>query len=202
MPITEDSSKLWKFENLRADGKIAVMLDNNVWNWLFDNRTAMSLRSELPVDRFAVYIPREVEIEYLAIPAQKEALKSFINTVIDECAIKTTSYFGFEVPGVQRNGTFGFGTFMDSKTSKRIDTFRHYMHGSRPTGLAHNETDLMLAVEAFNCVILTRDRKKDPLLEAKSRGGKVLHVEDRHVISGELRAAIIALWPYAVSATS
>ena len=197
---TNESSELWKFDNPRTDGKIAVVLDNNMWNWLFESRTTMRLLYELPVQRFALYITREVEIEHQAIPAEKDrrmaALRSFVNNTIQECGIETTAYFGFETPGVQRYGGFGIGTFMDKTTSRRLDALRHHMRGKRRTGLAHNETDVMLASESFSSVVLTRDCKQGPLREAKNRGGKVLYVEERHAVAGELSAAIEALWPY------
>jgi hypothetical protein len=48
----------------RTDDKIAVTLDNNVWNFFFDRR--MNLAEELPGDQFALFITREVEIRFAA----------------------------------------------------------------------------------------------------------------------------------------
>ena len=43
----------------RRDDKIAVTLDNNVWDFFFAN--GIVLVTELPPDRFMLYITREVE---------------------------------------------------------------------------------------------------------------------------------------------
>jgi len=65
----------WEYTK-RSDGRIAVTLDNNVWDFLF--RRGIDLASELPTEKFAIFITREVEIETLAIPADapKDALKT------------------------------------------------------------------------------------------------------------------------------
>ena len=64
----------WQYRK-RSDGIIAITLDNNVWDFLFQRK--LDLASELPSDQFAIIIPREVEIETFAIPANdsKIALK-------------------------------------------------------------------------------------------------------------------------------
>jgi rRNA-processing protein FCF1 len=49
----------------RPDGKIAITLDNNVWNSLYDGQ--IDLAAELSSEKSAIYIPREVEIETLAL---------------------------------------------------------------------------------------------------------------------------------------
>jgi len=54
----------------RPDGKIAVTLDNNVWNFLFDRRVELSV--ELPGGEFFISITREVEIEVMAISDNAE----------------------------------------------------------------------------------------------------------------------------------
>ncbi len=48
--------------------QLAVTLDNNVWDFLCDN--AVDLPLEFPLDRFALFIPREVGIEVQAIPGK------------------------------------------------------------------------------------------------------------------------------------
>ncbi len=84
----------WSYSK-RADGKIAITLDNNVWNFLFDRQ--IDLAVELPSNRFEVYITREVEIETLAIPdnTTKATLREFIAKTITGCNIRTTWVFGF-----------------------------------------------------------------------------------------------------------
>jgi hypothetical protein len=60
----------------RTHGRIAVTIDSNVWD-LF-HRLDLRLSTELPNNRFLLFIPREIEIEIVAIPAHhdKEALKT------------------------------------------------------------------------------------------------------------------------------
>jgi hypothetical protein len=100
----------WEYTK-RPDGKIAITLDNNVWDFLFLKEP--DLASELPLDHFAIFITREVEIETSAIPAHpsKAALKDYIARTIVNCDIRTTSVFGFATagPGPQRVGGFGQG---------------------------------------------------------------------------------------------
>jgi hypothetical protein len=95
----------------RPDGRIAITLDNNVWDFLFDR--GIDLASELPSEDFAVFITREVEIEGSAIPddPSKTALKGYIVQTISSCDIQTTSVFGFASPGPgpQRVGGVGKG---------------------------------------------------------------------------------------------
>ena len=91
-------TKRWYYME-RADGRIAVTLDNNVWNFLFQRR--MDLAATLPRDRFVLFITREVEIEAIAIPASASTkpLTDYIKATIEACAIRTTSVFGFATPG-------------------------------------------------------------------------------------------------------
>jgi hypothetical protein len=102
----------WKYTK-RPDGRIAITLDNNVWDFLFLN--GLDLASELPLDRFAISITREVEIETSAIPTNpsKTALKDYIARTIVNCNIRTTSVFGFATAGPkpQRVGGVGPGTW-------------------------------------------------------------------------------------------
>jgi len=103
----------WEYTK-RPDGKIAITLDNNVWDFLFQNK--FDLTSELPPEQFAIFITREVEIEELAInpdDASKTALKDYIARTIVSRDIRTTSVFGFasDGPGPQRVGGFDQGTW-------------------------------------------------------------------------------------------
>jgi hypothetical protein len=106
----------WSYTK-RIDGRIAITLDNNVWNFLFDRQ--IDLATELPPERFVIFITREVEIETLAIPANetKAALKEFIARTIADCDITTTWVFGFasEGPGPQRYGGFDKGVWQSCK---------------------------------------------------------------------------------------
>lgn len=102
----------WEFMK-RPDGKIAVTLDNNVWNFLF--RRNVDLSSELPPECFVIFITREVEIETLAIPDEesKRELKEYIARAIASSKIETSWIFGFahEGPGPQRHGGFDVGVW-------------------------------------------------------------------------------------------
>jgi hypothetical protein len=110
MELKGTNEMQWQFTK-RTDGKIAITLDNNVWNFLFDQQ--INLAAELSSERFAIYITREVEIETLAIPnhESKKELKEYIDKTIETCGIETTYVFGFahEGSGPQRHGGFDVG---------------------------------------------------------------------------------------------
>ena len=98
----------WQYTK-RPDGKIAITLDNNVWDFLFQR--GIDLASELPPEEFALSITREVEIETLAIPANasKAALKDYIARTIVNCGIRTISVFGFATNGPAASRGFWAG---------------------------------------------------------------------------------------------
>jgi hypothetical protein len=189
---------LWQYQP-RPDGLVAVSLDNNMWDWLFGHRDAFKLSEALPSDRFVLFIPREVEIEHLAIPKDtQERLekRDFIIDTIRSCRIKTTGFFGFAPPPGVVDRCLGFdqGTWRSDLDHARMDALRPYLkQRTRPSGLVGNETDLMLAVLAFSSVVLTRDQKPGPLQFAREQGGKVLLVNDGHAIPGCLATAVLAI---------
>ena len=174
----------WQYRK-RSDGIIAITLDNNVWDFLFQRK--LDLASELPSDQFAIFIPREVEIETLAIPANdsKIALKEFIARTIDICGIRTTSVFGFarEGSGPQRVGGFGQGTFQ-SQTEREFYAAisKQYLLGKREmkSQLTKNEGDAAVAVASFSSIVLTCElpNTSGPLRFAAEHGGKILYLED------------------------
>lgn len=188
---------LWQYEP-RPDGRVSVSLDNNIWDWLFDRHDTFSLSEELPSGRFALVIPREVEIEHQAIPVHKPGKlekRAFIAETIRSCSIQTVGYFGFAAPPGVVNRCLGFdcGTWMSELERARTQAMRHFLESKeRPTGLVGNETDLRLAVLAFSSVVLTRDSEPGPLQFSRQRGGKVLLVNDGHARPGCLAAAILA----------
>lgn len=187
---------LWQYEP-RPDGRISVALDNNIWDWLFDRQDTFRLNEELPSNRFALVIPREVEIEHQAIPVHKPGKlekRGFIAETIRSCCIRTVGYFGFAAPPGEVNRFLGFnhGTWMSDLDRARTQAMRHFLESkARPTGLAGNETDLRLAVLAFCSVVLTRDDEPGPLQFARERGGRVLLVNEGHALPGCLAAAIL-----------
>jgi hypothetical protein len=149
----------WEYTK-RSDGKIAITLDNNVWDFLFLRE--LDLASELPLHQFAIFITREVEIETSAIPVRpsKVALKDYIARTIVSCDIRTTSVFGFATPGPgpQRYGGFGQGTWQ-SQTAREFYTAisAQYLIG-RPvknSQLTNNEADAAVAARSFSSTVLT-----------------------------------------------
>lgn len=95
----------------RADGKIAVTLDNNVWDFLLEN--GIDLAAEFSADQFALFIPREVEIEASAV--RRPSLIAFIRRSIEYSGVTTAATFGFDT-GEQphRLAPMGCGTFQSA----------------------------------------------------------------------------------------
>jgi hypothetical protein len=164
----------------RPDGKIAITLDNNVWNFLFDRQK--DLAGEFPREHFAIFIPREVEIEWRAIPEERAAaLKRYIEATIAACDIRTTANFGFYNPDLvdQRSAPMGFGTFQSPVEGAFYDLIRErFLEGreQRKNGLYGYEGDAAVAVQSFFSVVLTLERpqSRGPLKVATEHGGKVL----------------------------
>lgn len=77
----------------RADGRIAVTIDSNVWDVFA--RLGLRLSVELPANRFLIFIPRQVEIELASVPASKPDLKAYIERQITDGPVSVTSTFGF-----------------------------------------------------------------------------------------------------------
>jgi len=172
----------WKYMK-RPDGKIAITLDNNVWNFFFQRNFDLTL--ELPLNEFSVFITREVEIEGLAIPAKasKVALKEYIARTIASSDIRTTSVFGFasDSPGPQRVGGFGQGTWQSQTEREFYAAIREqYLIGKSETNsqLTKNEGDAAVAAQSFFSIALTCERpnKSGPLRFAAEHGGKVLYL--------------------------
>jgi hypothetical protein len=173
----------WQYTK-RHDGKIAITLDNNVWDFLFLKE--LDLASELPLDQFAIFITREVEIEGLAIPtnASKTPIKDYISRTIVSCDIRTTSAFGFATdgPGEQRVSGFGQGTFQ-SQTEREFYAAisEQYLIGKcrKKSQLTGNEGDAAVAAKSFSSIVLTCELPdtKGPLHFAAEHGGKILYLE-------------------------
>ena len=190
----------WQYTK-RPDGKIAITLDNNVWNFLFEKRIDLAL--ELPSEEFVIFITREVEIETLAIPAKasKTALKDYIARTRVSCDIKTTWVFGFgsDGPGPQRVGGFGQGTWQTRIESEFYAAIRErYLLGKGETKsqLTKNEGDAAVAAQSFCSIALTCERldKSGPLRFAVEHGGKVLYLEDFDQSGLTLKAYIEAFY--------
>ncbi len=184
----------------RSDGLIAVTLDNNVWNYLFEKN--VDVAGELPCSAFAIFITREVEIETSAIPdiEGKAALKDYIAWTIAGSGIKTTSVFGFARlgPGPQRFGGFGQGTFQSQTERDFYNAIRDkYLIEKPETGsqLTKNEADAAVAAQSFSSIVLTWERrtKPGPLRFASEQGGKVLYLRDLDPNKPNLGASVAAL---------
>jgi hypothetical protein len=184
----------------RTDGKIAVTLDNNVWDFLF--RRSIDLLVELPSNLFFISITREVEIERMAIPdnVDKAPLRDYISRTINSCNIKTTSVFGFSVPGIspQRVGGWGSGTWQSRIEREFYDAIRPlYLIGKRETNskLTENEGDAAVAAASFSSIALTCERrlKEGPIRFAAEHGGKVLYLIDYDRRGLSLKECIIGL---------
>ena len=169
----------------RTDGRIAITLDSNVWNFLFDKQIALA--SELPYGKFALFITREVEIETLAIPSNdtKAALKEFIAKTIADAHVTTTWVFGFasEGSGPERYGGFDVGVWQSRTEQEFYEAIRpQYLtnKGIKKSLLGGNEGDAAVAAQAFSSIALTCEsrEKPGPLRFAAEHGGKVLYLTD------------------------
>lgn len=174
-------TKGWPYTR-RSDGIIAVTLDNNVWDFLFERK--IDLVSQLPLKKFAVFIPREVEIE-IPNDQSKAALRKYINQTIAQCAIQTTYVFGFAIPKLipQRLGGLDQGAFQ-SETEREFYAAisARFLLGKseKGSGLAGNEGDAAVAAHSFSSVVLTCEKrtKPGPLRFAAEHGGKILYLRD------------------------
>ena len=195
----ENTNLHWPYTE-RTDGKIALTLDNNVWNFLYDRN--IDLAVELPRERFAIFITREVEIETLAIPATtKAALKQFIARTVAECEIATTWVFGFDSggPGPQRYGGFDQGAWQSQTEREFYDAIRQqYLinKGPKKSLLNGNEGDAAVAAQSFSSIALTCESpgKAGPLRFAAEHGGQILYLGDLAATGQTLRAYIEQLY--------
>jgi hypothetical protein len=197
----EESTTLhWPYTK-RTDGRIAITLDNNVWNFLHDRNIDLAI--ELPRERFAIFITREVEIETLAIPATtKAALKEFIVRTIGDCEITTTWVFGFDSgagQGPQRYGGFGQGAWQSRTEAEFYDAIRRqYLtnRGPKKSLLNGNEGDAAVGAQSFSSIALTCESpaKAGPLRYAAEHGGKILYLSDFAASGQTLREYIEAFY--------
>lgn len=188
----------WTYQK-RTDGRIAVTLDNNVWDLLFEK--GIDLAIELPSPEFAIFIPREVEIESLAIPASSKAdIKAFIVDTRARANIETTYVFGFahEGPGPQRLGGFDVGTWQSETESEFYRAIApRYLLGKSETKsqLTKNEGDAAVAAKSFFSIVLTCEQrqKSGPLRYAAENGGRIVYLREIDLSVGTLRDYIRAV---------
>jgi len=161
---------------------ISVYIDNNVWNFLFDRQ--LVLAAELPSDEFCVCITREAEFEIPAIPPDKAELKTFIQSTIAQCEVRTDRLFGFNDASLpadeQRVGGFGIGRWASQHEIAFIRQQRTPLRNDpkRSTKLYKDEADIALAARSFEAVVLSLDRKQGPLNAAYRQGGRVVFLND------------------------
>lgn len=152
---------------------------------VFDAKVALA--TELPSDRFKLFLPREIEIETHSIPnaADKVQLRDYIAPQVHEAEIATTYTLGFANirGGPERCGGFGLGTFRSDEEISYYNAIRErYLIGKpgRGSGLSKNEGDAALGAASLGSVVLTCDlHKPGPILEAiKHHGGKVVDMSN------------------------
>ena len=168
----------------RSDGKIAITLDNTVWNFLFHRK--IDLAVQLPTNRFAIFITREVEIEKDAIPEKesKRELREYIARTIASANIQTTLVFGFarEEPGPERHGGFDVGVWQSPTETEFYRAIQERLligKSEKRSQLSDNEGDAAVAAKSFSSIALTCERpnKPGPLSFAAAHGGKVLYLD-------------------------
>jgi hypothetical protein len=177
----------------RLDGRIAVTLDNNIWNFLCDN--AVDLPSEFPLDRFALFIPREVEIEAQAIPGKAD-LREYIDRSMERAKVVTTATIGFDTGEAPvRVAPFGYGTFQSPLEAEVYEALRIYFRPrQKASGLYVNEGDAAVAVASLASVVLTMEKPRTPgpLRFVGERGGKIIHLYGRSSVAPlEVRALVM-----------
>jgi hypothetical protein len=181
----------WTYDR-RTDGRVAVTLDNNVWNLLFED--AVDLAAEFPIDKFALFIPREVEIEATAITNPE--LSKFIQNSIRRADVVTTAVFGFDTgERPQRMAPMGFGTFQSVKEAEIRAAMRGYLGSKQKgSGLYRNEGDLAVAVASFSSIVVTAERssKRGPLKFASQSGGRIVYLERGQRKTVRLRDRVLA----------
>jgi hypothetical protein len=96
---------------------------------------------------------------------------------MDRCNIQTDVYFGFaddSMPAAQqRFGGFDVGRFASPEEIAFIASQRA-SSVERPTKLQKHEADISLAARSFHAVVLTLDRKRAALRNARKQGGKIV----------------------------
>ena len=158
---------------------ISVFIDNNVWDYLFENRIA--LRNELPFDEFNLSITREAEFEIQSSPPEKAELKAFIESSLLSREVQTDSYFGFYDPSLpqneQRVGGWGVGRWASKEEIAFSQNQRPRIGSLKKSKLFANEADISIAARALKSVVLTFD-KRGAINDAYKQGAKIIYMTD------------------------
>ncbi len=186
--------------------KISLMIDNCVWNKFYELN--LDLSKELPFTNFTLYMTKEVaefEVQAMSSNVKKQHLHQYIEKQINNCPIKTDSFFGlssYQTPAgyKHRSGGFNEGRWLTYaevpavlKYEKEIDKTK-----LRPTDLYCDEADASLAIRSITgFVVLTAEKKKKkkekegPLQKAYKDGGKIVFWDDFDVNNERLMDFII-----------
>jgi len=170
----------------RPDGKIALTLDNNAWHFFF--KEEIDLAKELPSERFAITMPREVDIEWQASPdgENNDHRKRYIEAALSSGTVEVRWLFGFSemnpANGPRRVAGFDQGVWLEEEERDFVHRFQaHFATASmRPTGLKKDEADAWVGSRSFSSIVLTCESpyKRGPLKTAKRLGGKILYLQD------------------------
>ena len=170
----------------RPDGKIALTLDNNAWHFFF--KEEIDLATELPSARFAITMPREVDIEWQAAPdgGDNDRRKRYIEAALSSGTVEVRWLFGFSemnpASGPQRVAGFDQGVWLEEEEGAFVHRFQaHFATAAmRPTGLKKDEADAWVGSRSFSSIVLTCESpdKRGPLKVAKRLGGKILYLQN------------------------
>ena len=156
-----------------------VYIDNNVWNYFFDNK--IQIDSYFSQDEFKLLITLHGEYEIEQMPDSCSNLKQYIKGSLNTY-VSVDSIFGFHNPDLpddqQRVVGFDQGRFT-SVSESIIKSGLYLKYGSKKKRketqiLFEQEADIELASRAMKNVVITFDSKKGPLKETMQNGGKIV----------------------------
>jgi hypothetical protein len=159
-----------------------IFIDNNVWDQLFLRNVDLNIH--FPKDQYSIFVTSEGVFEVAQIPpGAKKGLKKYIEKYIKDYVMED-SIFGFNDPNLpldeQRVSGFEFGRF-GSLVENEIRTKLVSEYGSTKKRkssqiLYSQEADIELATRSIDNIVLTLDKKKGPLKDAKELGGNVVFI--------------------------
>ena len=178
--MMEETQDIDLLVNADADMPIDLYIDNDVWDFLFERK--LDLAVELPHGEYCLFLTREAEFEIPPIP--KPQLKAFIEATIKKCGIETCRLFGFydasHSPDEQRVGELDEGCWASPRALAFIEEQKTKLGKIKKpaTRLFYNEADIALAARSFDSVVLSLNKGRGPLKEAKKQGGRVIFLTD------------------------
>ena len=196
--MSDSPQKKWPYKR-RSDGKIAVVVDSNAWDYLLEKH--VDLRVELPLEQFAVFIPREVEIELAALKGIDQRKRDLIQYIAEANAasgVQVSSNFGFNT-GTGAPQTFGgFGGTFQSDVEREFYAEVRALFLNKPSkgsGLADNQADAALGALSFFAVVITMERPKKPgpIRFASERDGRILFLRSFGGTTDPLRDLVVRI---------